>query len=79
MTKQPQTRNTSSQHSDRSWANSLAIYGQLALGMAIFGSGTPISKIVTNAFPVFVASGLRVAVATLVLTTQINVVQLLLK
>jgi drug/metabolite transporter (DMT)-like permease len=67
MTKQPQTKNTSSQNSDRSSGNSLAIYGQLALGMAIFGSGTPISKILTNAFPVFVASGLRVAVATLVL------------
>jgi drug/metabolite transporter (DMT)-like permease len=35
--------------------------------MAIFGSGTPVSKIVTKAFPVFIASGLRMAVAALVL------------
>jgi len=58
---------TRHQSGDRASANSLAVYGQLALGMAIFGSGTPISKILTNAFPVFVASGLRVAVATVVL------------
>lgn len=58
---------TNHQHGDRASDNSLAVYGQLALGMVIFGSGTPISKILTDAFPVFVASGLRVAVATLVL------------
>lgn len=44
------------------------VYIQLALGMAIFGSGTPISKIVTSAFPVFVASGFRMLVAALLLS-----------
>lgn len=43
-------------------------YAQLALGMAIFGSGTPVSKWVTDAFPVFLASGLRMAIAAAVLT-----------
>ena len=38
-------------------------YLLLAGGMAVFGSGTPISKIVTDAFPVFVASGARMALA----------------
>lgn len=46
---------------------SLILYGQLALGMALFGSGTPISKILTQAFPVFIASELRVIVGTVVL------------
>jgi len=32
-------------------------YIQLALGMSIYGSGTPISKIVTEAFPVYIGSG----------------------
>jgi drug/metabolite transporter (DMT)-like permease len=35
--------------------------------MAIFGTSTPVSKLVTEAFPVFLASELRVALATLVL------------
>lgn len=39
----------------------------LFAGMAIFGSGTPISKIVTDAFPVFVASGARMLLAVLAL------------
>lgn len=43
-------------HQERASNNSWAVYGQLALGMVIFGSGTPISKILTDAFPVFVAS-----------------------
>ncbi len=34
---------------------------QLFLGMATFGSATPVSKIVTQAMPVFVASTLRIA------------------
>jgi hypothetical protein len=38
-------------------------YLLLAGGMAVFGSGTPISKIVTDAFPVFVASGARMLLA----------------
>lgn len=44
-----------------------ATYGQLALGMATFGSATPVSKIVTAALPVFVASAARVALGALVL------------
>lgn len=42
-------------------------YAQLALGMAAFGSATPISKIVTDAMPVFIASGLRVMLGAAVL------------
>jgi len=33
--------------------------------MTIFGSGTPVSKIVTQAFTVFFGSGLRMAIAAL--------------
>lgn len=40
---------------------------RLALGMAVFGSATPISRIVTAAMPVFVGSGIRVALGALVL------------
>ena len=36
----------------------------LAAGMAVFGSATPVSKIVTEAFPVFVASVGRMLLAT---------------
>ena len=43
------------------------VYGELFAGMVIFGSGTPVSKVVTQAFPVFVASGVRMAVAALAL------------
>ena len=42
-------------------------YALLAAGMAVFGSGTPISKMVTRAFPVYLASGLRMALAVAVL------------
>lgn len=42
-------------------------YVQLALGMAVFGSATPVSKIVTGEMPVFIGSGLRVAIGALVL------------
>lgn len=48
-------------------ASSRLVYAQLALGMAIFGSATPVSKIVTEAMPVFVAATLRVALGALVL------------
>lgn len=40
---------------------------QLGLGMATFGSATPISKIVTDAMPVFVASVLRVTLGAIAL------------
>lgn len=42
-------------------------YLQLFCGMALFGSATPLSKLVTRAFPVFIAGGLRVLLAFLVL------------
>jgi drug/metabolite transporter (DMT)-like permease len=43
------------------------VYLQLAAGMILFGSATPVSKLVTEAMPVFVGSALRVAVGALVL------------
>jgi drug/metabolite transporter (DMT)-like permease len=43
------------------------VYFQLAAGMILFGSATPVSKIVTEAMPVFIGSTLRVAVGALVL------------
>lgn len=44
-----------------------AVPARLALGMAVFGSATPVSRIVTAAMPVFVGSGIRVALGALVL------------
>lgn len=40
---------------------------RLALGMAVFGSATPVSKIVTDAMPVFVGSAFRVGLGAFVL------------
>ncbi|MDX8529275.1 DMT family transporter [Mesorhizobium sp. MSK_1335] len=48
-------------------ANNWTTNAKLATGMALFGSATPISKIVASAMPVFVASTLRVAIGALVL------------
>src|SRR5690606_20302490 len=45
----------------------LALWVQLPAGMAVFGSATPVSKIVTGAMPVFVGAGLRVALGAVVL------------
>lgn len=42
-------------------------YLQLFCGMALFGSATPLSKLVTQGFPVFIAGGFRVLLAFLVL------------
>lgn len=42
-------------------------YAQLAGGMAVFGSATPVSKIVTGAMPVFIGSLLRVVLGALAL------------
>jgi drug/metabolite transporter (DMT)-like permease len=47
--------------------SNLSTYAMLFLGMAFFGSATPISKIVTEHFPVFIAGGIRVLMAFLVL------------
>lgn len=41
--------------------------GQLALGMMVFGSATPVSKLVAEAMPVFIGAGLRVLLGALVL------------
>jgi drug/metabolite transporter (DMT)-like permease len=43
------------------------VYFQLAAGMILFGSATPVSKLVTDAMPVFIGSTLRVAVGAAVL------------
>jgi len=43
------------------------VYFQLAAGMILFGSATPVSKLVTDAMPVFIGSTLRVAVGALAL------------
>lgn len=43
------------------------VYLQLGAGMATFGSATPMSKLVTDAFPVYMASGLRMGLAAAVL------------
>lgn len=51
----------------------LVTYALLAGGMAVFGSATPISKIVTEAFPVFLAAGLRMATALVVLVPLVQV------
>lgn len=48
-------------------SSSATTYLRLVAGMAIFGSGTPISKIVTGAFPVFTASAVRMLLAAVVL------------
>ncbi|MFP3943405.1 MAG: DMT family transporter [Alphaproteobacteria bacterium] len=42
-------------------------YVQLFTGMALFGSATPLSKIIAGAFPVFSASLLRMGIAVVVL------------
>ncbi|SHN50715.1 Permease of the drug/metabolite transporter (DMT) superfamily [Erythrobacter sanguineus] len=44
-----------------------ATIGQLLAGMALFGSSTPLSKIIGEHFAVFTASCLRMAIASLVL------------
>jgi drug/metabolite transporter (DMT)-like permease len=54
-------------------STSLATYLMLFFGMALFGSATPLSKLVTKAFPVFIAGGLRVLLAFLVLLPFINI------
>jgi drug/metabolite transporter (DMT)-like permease len=48
-------------------------YLMLFFGMALFGSATPLSKLVTQTFPVFIAGGLRVLLAFLVLLLFIKI------
>jgi hypothetical protein len=47
-------------------------YAQLALGMATFGSATPVSKIVAGTLPIFVGSGFRVALGAIVLSFAVR-------
>lgn len=47
----------------------------LAAGMACFGSATPVSRIVGRSFPVWLGSGLRMAVAAAVLVPVLGVVR----
>lgn len=68
MAKQTEKATSSDRNQDdRQQQTNLATYAQLAAGMAFFGSGTPTSKLVTDAFPVFLASGLRMVIATAIL------------
>jgi drug/metabolite transporter (DMT)-like permease len=46
---------------------SIRTVSYLILGMALFGSATPLSKIIGSAFPVFTASFARMVIASLVL------------
>ena len=67
MNKQAQSRKSNSSEQNSKPTKSFPIYLQLAAGMTIFGSGTPTSKLVTDAFPTFLASNSWVAIATVVL------------
>lgn len=46
----------------------LLIYAQLFTGMALFGTGTPSAKVVSDAFPMFLGPFLRLMVAAVALT-----------
>ena len=48
----------------------LLVFGYLLFGMAFFGTGTPTAKMVTEAFPLFLAPFLRLLAAAM-LTTPI--------
>jgi len=52
---------------------SFSVYLMLFFGMALFGSATPLSKLVTKAFPVFIAGSLRVLLAFFVLLPFIKI------
>ncbi|MFG0285624.1 MAG: DMT family transporter [Phycisphaerales bacterium JB039] len=56
-----------SSESNGKGAGGYAVYAMLALGMATFGSATPVSKIVSAEAPVFVGSALRVGIGALAL------------
>ena len=53
---------------DASFKRQLLVYAQLFFGMALFGTGTPSAKIVSEAFPVFLGPFLRLTIAALALT-----------
>lgn len=47
---------------------SFMVYAQLFFGMALFGTGTPSAKVVSDAFPLYLGPFLRLLAASLVLT-----------
>ncbi len=51
----------------------ISVFAALLFGMAIFGSGTPTAKIVTEGFPIFLAPFLRLLLAAL-LTTPLLII-----
>lgn len=53
--------------------SSLGTYAYLTLGMGLFGSATPISKIVGQAFPATIGSGLRMLTAAVILVPVLAV------
>lgn len=53
---------------DRKLSKQLIVYAQLFMGMALFGTGTPAAKVVSDAFPMFLGPFLRLTFAALVLT-----------
>lgn len=63
----PRMAGRSRQHVNDEHTARAAVYAQLALGMIVFGSATPVSKIVTEAMPVFVGATFRVALGAAVL------------
>lgn len=46
----------------------MLVYAQLFFGMALFGTGTPSAKVVSDAFPMFLGPFLRLLIASLALT-----------
>ncbi|HSA82550.1 MAG TPA: DMT family transporter, partial [Geminicoccaceae bacterium] len=67
MAQQSEGDTVAGSHTDAAGTSPFPVYARLALGMAVFGSATPVSKVVTGAMPVFVGSLLRVALGALVL------------
>ena len=51
----------------------VGVFAALFFGMAVFGSGTPTAKVVTDGFPIFLAPFLRLSLAAL-LTTPLLIV-----
>lgn len=51
----------------------IGVFAALLFGMAVFGSGTPTAKVVTDGFPIFLAPFLRLLLAAL-LTTPLLII-----
>jgi drug/metabolite transporter (DMT)-like permease len=63
MAQHPSSKTAHREQGGRNWQQPL----KLAAGMAAFGSATPVSKIITEAMPVFIGSVFRVALGSLAL------------